>query len=135
MKYAINEHTIIEKLPIETDTIHLIRPIELKKLEYLINNRKIKEITISKSCFNRLPKKSKELIKEKEVRINIEKRRGRALVVSMEKMLEIIELRKDHQSIRAIEKVTGISKSTIHYLLKYADRGKIKKGNNIIYLR
>ncbi|MDD3160166.1 MAG: hypothetical protein PHQ98_04315 [Candidatus ainarchaeum sp.] len=135
MKYAVSEDTIIEKIPLDVNEIHLIRPIELKKIDYLLNNRAIKEITLAKSCFDRLPKKSKDFIKSKNVNLTLEKRRGRALVVSMDKMLEIVELRKDHQSIREIERVTGIAKSTIHYLLKYADRGKIKKGSNIIYLR
>jgi len=65
----------------------------------------------------------------------MEKRRGRALDLTMEQMLEIIEMRKDYQSIREIEKVMDIPKSTVHYLLKYADRGKIKSGSNIMYLK
>jgi len=53
----------------------------------------------------------------------------------MDKMLQIIELRKDYQTVREIEKITNIPKSTVHYLLKYADRGKIRKGANVVYLK
>ena len=41
----------------------------------------------------------------------------------------------DYQSLREIERLTEIPKSTVHYLVKYAEREKIKKGNTTIYLK
>jgi hypothetical protein len=134
-KCAIDENTKIGQVPKDTNKIHLVRPVKKELLDDLLNNRPVQEITLSESCYKRMPKKAIDKIKEKNIKLLTEKRRGRALNVSMDTMLEIIELRKDYQSIREIEKVTGVPKSTIHYLLKYADRGKIKKGNTVIYLK
>ena len=135
MKCAVDENTSILKIPKDTTEIHLIRPIKKEKLDEILSQRSIQKVTLSESCYKRLPKKAREKLKEKKIEMSTEKRRGRPLNVSMEKMLEIIELRKDYQSIREIEKLTAIPKSTIHYLLKYADRGKIKKSGTIIYLK
>ncbi len=135
MKCAIDENTSISKIPKDINEVHLIRPIKKEKLNELLATRQINKITMSESCYKRIPKKSINNLKEKGIQILSEKRRGRPLNVSMDKMLEIIELRKDYQSIREIEKITAIPKSTIHYLLKYADRGKIKKGSTVIYLK
>jgi hypothetical protein len=135
MKCAIDEHTIISRIPKEINEIHLTRPIKKEKIEELLKNKQIKKISISDSCYKRLPRKTREKLINSEVELTTEKRRGRALDISLEKMLQIIELRKDYQSIRDIEKITNTPKSTVHYLLKYADRGKIKKGNAIIYLK
>lgn len=135
MKCAVTDKTNITKIPRDITEIHLVRPIKKEKLEELFSSRQIKSITASDSCIKRLTPRARQRIKEAGVELQIERRRGRALNVSLEKMLEIIELRKDFQSIREIEKVTGVPKSTIHYLLKYADRGKIKKGSTVIYLK
>ena len=135
MKYAIDQDTNVSRIPRDTEIIHLVRPIKKEKFDELINTRNIKTVTLSDSCLKRLPSKAKNKLKERGIEILIEKRRGRALDITMEQMLEIIELRKDYQSVREIEKLTNVPKSTVHYLLKYADRGKIKKGNTVIYLK
>lgn len=135
LKCAVDEHTKISQIPKDTTKIHIVRPIKKELLNDILENRSIQEITLSSSCYKRMPKKHIEKIKEKGINLSTEVRRGRALNVSMDTMLEIIELRKDYQSVREIEKVTGVPKSTIHYLLKYADRGKIKKGGTVIYLK
>jgi len=135
MKIAITENTDMKKVPKDTEEIHLVRPIKKENLDFLLKNRPIKRISLSSSCLKRLPKKAHTKIKERGIELTMEKRRGRALDLSMDQMLEIIEMRKDYQSIREIEKVMNIPKSTVHYLLKYADRGKIKSGNNIMYLK
>jgi len=135
MKYAVTENTNIESIPRDTNEIHLVRPIKWDKIQALIQKCPIKTITLSTSCLKRLPRKTQKRLKEKGVTMAIEKRRGRAIDIPMEKMLQIIELRKDYQTVREIEKITGIPKSTVHYLIKYADRGKIKKGNNVVYLK
>jgi hypothetical protein len=135
MKYAITEHTNIDSIPKDTTEIHLVRPIKWDNLNTLITKCPIKTITISTSCLKRLPSKTQKRLKDKGITIGLEKRRGRAIDLPMDKMLQIIQLRKDYQTVREIEKITGIPKSTVHYLLKYADRGKIKKGQNVVYLK
>jgi hypothetical protein len=135
MKIAITEDTDVKRVPKDTEEIHLVRPIKKESLDFLLKNRPIKRVSLSSSCLKRLPKKAQKKIKERGIEIVMEKRRGRALDLTMDQMLEIIEMRKDYQSIREIEKVMDIPKSTVHYLLKYADRGKIKSGNNIMYLK
>ena len=135
MKYAITEHTNIDSIPKDTTEIHLVRPIKWDNLNTLITKCPIKTITISTSCLKRLPSKTQKRLKDKGITMSLEKRRGRAIDLPMDKMLQIIELRKDYQTVREIEKITGIPKSTVHYLLKYADRGKIKKGQNVVYLK
>ncbi|MBT4870032.1 MAG: hypothetical protein HON47_00460 [Candidatus Diapherotrites archaeon] len=135
MKIAVSEDTDVKKVPKDTEEIHLVRPIKKENLDFLLKNRPIKKISLSSSCLKRLPKKAQIKIKERGIEISVEKKRGRALDLTMEQMLEIIELRKDYQSIREIEKVMDIPKSTVHYLLKYADRGKVKKGSTIMYLK
>ena len=135
MKCAVDENTNISRLPKETMEVHLIRPIKKEKLEELLKNRPLQKISMSESCYKRLPKKAREKIAQSGIEFFTEKRRGRALDISLETMLKIIELRKDYQSIREIERITNTPKSTVHYLLKYADRGKIKKGGAILYLK
>ncbi|MFA5931357.1 MAG: hypothetical protein WC821_03525 [archaeon] len=135
MKYSITEETDIEKIPRDTAEIHLVRPIKKEKLLNLVSRCPIRTITLSSSCLKRLPTKTQKKLKEKGISLAIEKRRGRAIDIPMDKMLQIIELRKDFQTVREIEKITNIPKSTVHYLLKYADRGKIKKGANVVYLK
>ena len=135
MKYSITDETNIESIPRDTASIHLVRPIKRDKLFALIARCPIKTITLSTSCHKRLPAKTQKKIKEKGITLGIEKRRGRAIDIPMDTMLKIIELRKDYQTVREIERITNIPKSTVHYLLKYADRGKIKKGNNVVYLK
>ncbi len=135
MKYSVSDHTLVDKIPADTEAIHLTRPAKHELLERLLKKCNIKEVTISKSCFDRIPEKTKKLFKDTGTNIIIEQKRGRAIDIPLEKMLEIIELRKDYQSIREIEKLTGIPKSTIHYLVKYAERAKIKKGKQVVYLK
>ncbi len=135
MKVAVSEETDVKKTPKDTTEIHLVRPINKEDFDFLLKNRPIQKISLSQSCLKRLPIKAQKKIKERGIEISLEKRRGRAIDLTMEQMMEIIELRKDYQSIRDIAKVMDVPKSTIHYLLKYADRGKIKNGSNIIYLK
>ena len=110
MKYSITEETNIDSIPKDTAEIHLVRPIKWDKLNSLITKCIIKTITLSTSCLKRLPSKTQKKLKEKGVSLAVEKRRGRAIDITMDKMLQIIELRKDYQTVREIEKLTGIQK-------------------------
>ena len=136
MKIALYPETGISSIPIETDAIHLVRPLKRKRIEKVLRRCPgCKEVSLSKSCLKRLSPKARELFEKADVALVVESRRGRAIGISLEKMLHAIELRKDYQSLREIERITEIPKSTVHYLVKYAHRDKVKKGNSTIYLK
>ena len=136
MKYSIYVNSSLRKIPAETEEIHISRPLKLQTLNKL--SRKCKElrrITLSKSCLERLSAKVKERMKEKEIELRLFKAKGRPLSVDLQKMLRIIELKQDYRSYGEIAAIVDVPKSTAHYLIKYADRSKIKKGRQIIHLK
>ena len=135
MRYVIYPHTNIEKLPKDVEKAHIARPITKKRLEVLLKKPKLKEISMPASVEKRLGPKLKKLIQDKGVAVKRMTFRGRAIEIEFETMLKLIEMRKDDRSYRKIEALTHIPKSTVHYLMKYADRAKIKKGNHIVYLK
>jgi len=136
MKIALGARTDIKTIPPEASEIHLVRPVKQKKIGVLLKKHPaLKIFSLSKSCLQRLPEKTKKLLKEKGIELKIESKRGRAIEIGLEKMLHVIEMRRDFQPLREIEDITGIPKSTIHYLEKYAQRVKVKKGNSIVYLK
>ncbi|MCX6801258.1 MAG: hypothetical protein NTZ73_03650 [Candidatus Diapherotrites archaeon] len=135
MKYAVSNNTEVEKIPRDTEEIHMTRPIKSKTLKKLLEKCHINMITLSNSCFQRLSPKTRKIANEKGAQFAIEKKRGRAISIPLKTLLYIIELKRDYQSIREIERLTGIPKSTVHYLIKYAKRVKVKKGKEIIYLK
>ena len=136
MKYSINERTNIGKIPADTEEIHLVRPVKREKLERLLRKCSgLKKIYLSKSCLQRLPKKTREIFVKYGVELLHEERRGRAIGMQLEKMMNVVEMARDDRPLREIEQITGIPKSTVHYLVKYAERGKVKQGKEIIYLK
>jgi len=136
MKIAIKQETNANQLPRDTEDIHMVRPVKQKTLKEIVEKcAALKKISLSKSTLARLPEKTKKLLKEKRMELNIESSRGRAIGIGLEKMLHVIEMRKDHQPLREIENITGIPKSTVHYLVKYSQREKIKKGKDVVYLK
>ncbi|MBN1941550.1 MAG: hypothetical protein JW772_05205 [Candidatus Diapherotrites archaeon] len=136
MKYSVYPETRIEHIPKDTEAIHLVRPVKKDFLEKIIKKCKgLKRICMSNSCFHRLSPRARKSLKNQKIELRIETRRGRAIEIPFEKMLEIIEMQKDFQSVRAIEEKTKVPKSTVHYLVKYAQRTKIKKGSETIHLK
>ncbi len=136
MKVAVYPDMKAGEIPVETDAIHLVRPLGRKKIEKLLKRCPgCREVSLSKSCLKRLGPKTKSFLKKAGVGLSVESRRGRAIGISLEKMLHAIELRKDYQSLREIERLTEIPKSTVHYLVRYAHRDKVKKGDATIYLK
>ena len=136
LKCSVTTDTIIKNIPAECSQIHLVRPLnEDRILEILKRCRQLEKITLSKSCLKRLPEKSRKILKQKGISMEIDSRKGRSIELDFATINKIIELAKDEQSFREIEKVTGVPKSTVHYLIKYADRGKIRNGKNILYLK
>ena len=136
MKYSVYPETRIEKIPADTEAIHLVRPVKKEFLEKILKKcGSLGKICLSNSCFKRLSPKTKKILAKKRIELRIETSRGRAIEIPFEKMLQLIEMRKDFQSVRDIEKSSGIPKSTVHYLVKYAKRAKVKKGSEIIHLQ
>ncbi|MCX8158166.1 MAG: hypothetical protein N3D73_00700 [Candidatus Diapherotrites archaeon] len=130
MKLALYPNSPINNIE-NIEEIHLVRPINFKMLTKIIKNKK--KISMSRSTYERLSKKVKKLLNENNIEINIETHQGRTLK-EIEKIRDIVELRRDFRSYREIEKKIGIPKSTAHYLIRYAKRDKLKKGNRIFYL-
>ncbi|MFH1544473.1 MAG: hypothetical protein ABIE23_00055 [archaeon] len=134
MKYSMNGSVSVSSIPLDAEKIHLPRPIKIKLLRELLEKRGIREISLSNSTMQRLSEKARKLIEEKGIVLVKDNSRGRALETDLEQILRINELRGDYKSIRAIERMTGIPKSTIHYLLNYAQRHKVRKKGKTIYL-
>ncbi len=134
MKYSVYPETEIKSIPVNAEKIHLVRPIKKTKLIEMLRKRKITEISLSESALKRMKKKSIELIEKKGITLKKETRKGRPISAGLDTILKIIELKKDYLSTRKIGKKTGMPKSTVHYLIKYAKRDKIKKNKQTIYL-
>ena len=136
MKTVVYDEDSAKKISPGTEEIHLVRPVNHRSIKEILKKcSALKKISLSKSCFQRMPEKTKTAIRENGTEMAIESRRGRAIGIGLEKMLHVIEMRKDFQPFREIENITGIPKSTVHYLVKYAQRGKVKKGNSVVYLK
>jgi len=135
MKVSVYPETSPASIQAEVNAIHLVRPVKKKKMEAILGKCGCREVSMSKSCLKRLPAKTRKAIEANGANIRVEEKRGRAIGIPLEKMMHAIELRKDYQSLREIERLTEIPKSTVHYLVKYAHRDKVKKGGKTIYLK
>ncbi len=136
MIFSVFPRMTLKDVPKEATQLHFVRPIKKELLEKILKKcGGLKQITLSKSCLVRMPKKNIALLEKKGIAIGTEARAGRPISIPLEKMQQALEMRKDHQSLREVEKVTGISKSTVHYLEKYAQRTKIKNEKRVIYLK
>ncbi len=136
MRCSLNEKTNVRSLPTHTEELHLVRPISYKKaLAILKRCKQLKTITMSISTYRRIPRKVLSLLKERNIKVAICEERGRPIGIPLEKLKIAIEMRRDFRPLREIEHITGIPKSTIHYLVKYSAKRKVKKGNVIIHLK
>ena len=125
----------VKGVPADAQSIHLVRPIKLSELKKLFAKCKgLKDVSTNESCIRRMPAKTKKLLDDKGVALHITGNRGRAIEVELNKMAQAIEMAKDGMSMRHIEKVTGIPKSTVYYLVRYAERTKIKIGKKTVCL-
>lgn len=134
MKYSVMPDADVKKIPENAQELHLVRPVKKSLLEAIFRKCQIRKITISKSCAKRLGGKTRKFIRENNVELVEQQNRGRALSLGLEKIQQIVEYHKDHLSYRKIEELTGIPKSTIHYLVKYANRSKVKSGKQVVYI-
>ncbi|MEM4256991.1 MAG: hypothetical protein QXD98_01380 [Candidatus Diapherotrites archaeon] len=114
-------------------SVHFTRPPTLKVLQEL-KRKGITELRLPKSSFDRLSKKAKSFLESNGINISIDSSRGRPLSLNIKKIFEVVELHRDDRTFREIEEILGVPKSTAHYLVKYAKRRKLKRGNKIVYL-
>lgn len=135
MRLVVYPDTETKRLPAEANALHLARPVSAKKLCEILEKRGIESVSCSQSTAKRLKPKHLSELQKHGITIEIEKRSGKPLQIDLKKMQAILEMVRDHRSMREIEKATGVPKSTAHYLVKYADRGKIKNGNRVVYLK
>ncbi len=135
MIYPVDVKTSLSSIPREAKQIHLVRAIGAKKLAQLLERcGSLSKISVSRSCSERICPKSRKLIKGKGVFLVEAEHRGRAIGMELEKMLKVIDMHRDDKTYREIERLTGIPKSTIHYLVRYAERAKVKDGARTVYL-
>ena len=109
-------------------TYHLTRALSLHEIKKIT----CKTISCSPSTFNRLSKRVKSYLSQNKYKIKIETNKGKPLQNNPKIILRCIKLYRSGKSLRNIEKETGVAKSTIHYLIKYARKTKIKKGSIVI---
>lgn len=115
------------------DKIHFARPPKTGEVEKALRQGVV-TFYMPESTIKRMSKKAMSAIEKVNAKIVIEKAAGRPLSLSMNTILEIIELHRDNRTYREIEKITGVPKSTCHYIVHYAQRQKMKKGSKVVYL-
>ena len=112
---------------------HFSRPPTAAQLKAAIKGG-ASRIFMPASSFSRMGAKARRLIDDSGAEVVIESSRGRPIEIGVEKLMQIIEMHRDNRTFRQIEKATGVPKSTVHYLVKYAERQKLRKGGDIVYL-
>jgi len=117
----------------EHEKKHFTRAPTLKQFNNSLK-RGVKKFYLPKSAVQRLSFKVRKKIKDHHAEIIVESARGRPLELNIERITQIIELHRDDRTFREIEKITGIPRSTAHYLIKYAERQKLKRGKKVIYI-
>lgn len=135
MRFVVYPWTELRQLPADADALHLARPVAAKKLAEFLEKREIASVSCSSSTARRLKPRHLKLLEDAGVQLQIEKRAGKPIQIDLKKMQLVLEMVHDHRTLREIEKTTGVPKSTVHYLVKYADKGKIKDGNKVVYLK
>lgn len=134
MKYSVSSSREVKLLPHDANAVHLARPLGIAGLRKLAESG-IKEASASDSTLKRLSKKSRDFLEQSGVRIKKQSAKGRPIGIGMQKMLDIMEMRRDYKSLRKIEEATQVPKSTVHYLVRHARRGKVKLKNQVIHLK
>ncbi|HIH16783.1 MAG TPA: helix-turn-helix domain-containing protein [Candidatus Diapherotrites archaeon] len=134
MRYPVYPFTRPESVPADADSIHLVRPVHHAVLARIVEKTGLKEIYLAESCARRLSRKTRRFLEERGVQLVAKKKRGRVLSLSLEKIRQIIGLHQDDKTLREIQAQTGVPKSTVHYLIKYADRSKIRFQGKTVHL-
>jgi len=135
MIYPVDGKTAVSSIPKDAKQIHLVRAIGAKKLAQLLERcGSISRISVSRSASERIGPNSRKLIRERGVSLVGAEHRGRAIGLELGEMLKVIDMHRDDKTYREIEQLTGIPKSTVHYLVRYAERAKVKDGSRTVYL-
>lgn len=135
MRPIIYQKLKLENISHELTDIHLARPFSHEvALQLLSRAPRLKDITLSNSTYLRLSEKTINLLKERDIVIRKKNVAGRALSIELEKLIEIIQMKKYGDSLRTIGKEYGLAKSTVHYLFKYAKRNKLYVGKKTVIL-
>lgn len=135
MKCAVWPKTVLTQIPLNTTELHLVRPLGLKKLKEILSKRKIAAISYSESTAKRLKEKTKKFLAEKSIALKISNQAGRPLSATLEKMLSVAEMVRDHRPFREIESTARVPKSTAHYWIRYAKRQKIRDKGKTLFLQ
>ncbi|HLC92258.1 MAG TPA: hypothetical protein VJH23_00970 [archaeon] len=117
----------------DEDKIHFSRPPTAAQVKSALRAGHAK-IFMPASSFTRISARARKLLESSNAEVIIESSRGRPIEIGVDKLMQIIELHRDNRTFRQIEQSTGIPKSTVHYLVKYAERQKLRKGGKIVYL-
>ncbi len=112
--------------------VHFSRPPKISELKAALAGTG--QVFMPDSTFKRLSTKARKMLDAKGTEVVIESAAGRPISLPMEKILQVAELHRDERTFREIEQITGIPKSTCHYLVKYAQRQKIRAGKGVVYL-
>ncbi|VVC00007.1 Uncharacterised protein [uncultured archaeon] len=112
--------------------IHFTRPPKAQDISGLPQEGLV--VHMPKGAFVRLSAKARKGLDAKGAEVVIAEARGRPIGLPMEKILEVVELHRDNRAYRQIEEITGIPKSTCHYLVKYAERQKLRSNGKTVYL-
>ncbi len=135
IKNSLSDYKNIRNINKDCEELHLTRALAKKHIEKIVEKcPRLKKISISQSTKKRLSKDAKEFLSKKNVLLRVKKEQGRPLEIKVTKLRKIIAMYKDH-SYRELEEKLNLPKSTIHYLIKYSKRKKIKDGKKIIYLK
>lgn len=132
MKYCLKASDSVSALPKGIEEVFLSRPLKLSKLKELVEGKGVKRIYCSKSCMHRMPAKARKFLQEKNIQVELQNLKGKPLSLTAEQVMQFNELRHDGLSYRKIAEKIGISKSTAHYLAKYAQRTKLKKNGKML---
>lgn len=133
MKYCISSpKENLHALPGSLGEVFVSRPLRIGSLKILVEEKGVERIFCSKSCSARLSAKARKYLEGKGVGLVMDSFRGKPLSLTPEQILKFSELRKDGLSYRKIAECLGISKSTAHYLHKYAKKTKIKNRGKIL---
>ncbi len=136
MFYAVRENTPVSSLPLDLEHIHVVRPLSTKKMIGILQRcKRLNEIGASPTIEKRFTPKTKKMLIEKGISLVRMHRPGRAIHVDLQKITQIVDLKRDFLPVREISERTGVPKSTVYYLLKKAKREKVKSGKNVIYVR
>ena len=99
--------------------VFLRRPVKREILERLLEASE--EVHMPPSTFQRVSRAVRERFREK---IKISGARGRYSKIDVEKIREVLLLKKTGESVRAIARKVGLPKSTVHYIVTRLKRLK-----------